>query len=170
MLMIRLRSFFSGSMTIQYDFESSVGYWVNIAAIAFRRALSEELAPHGITPRQMQVLGWLVLDGELSQAELAHRMDVEPPTLAGIIDRMESAGWVKRSCCREDRRKKLVRVGPAAEPVWEKIAACARRVRAEATAGLTEQQVSELRSMLRIVHENLSQQEAVRSDPQGVRG
>lgn len=144
-------------MAIEYDFEESVGYWVTITALAFRRALNEELAPHGVTFRQFQVLGWLVLEGELSQRELADRMDIEPPTLAGIVDRMEAAGWVSRHGCVDDRRRKMIRVEPAAEPVWEKIAGCVRRVRSEATAALSDDQVEQLRELLRTVHETLNQ-------------
>ena len=72
---------------VRYDFEESVGYWVVLTARAFRKALDEELAPHGITLAQWQVVGWLATEGELSQADLAARMEVEPPTLKGILDR-----------------------------------------------------------------------------------
>jgi len=144
-------------VAIEYDFEASIGYWVTISALAFRRALNEELSPHGITFRQSQVLGWLVLEGDLSQTELAARMEVEPPTLAGIIDRMEAAGWVLRHGCDQDRRRKIIRVEPAAEPVWEKIAECARRIRSIAAEGLSEEQREQLQELLRIVHGNLTQ-------------
>ncbi|MCA8999190.1 MAG: MarR family transcriptional regulator, partial [Planctomycetaceae bacterium] len=142
---------------MQYDFEASVGYWVTILALSFRRCLNEELAPHGITFRQSQVLGWLVLEGELSQVDLASRMEVEAPTLTGLIDRMEAAGLVTRTCCESDRRKKMIRPTKGAEPIWEQIASCARDVRQEATAGLSPNQVEELLSLLKVVHDNLSQ-------------
>lgn len=141
---------------MEYDFEESVGYWVTISSLAFRRALNEDLAPHGITFRQSQVLGWLVLEGELSQADLACRMDVEAPTLKGLVDRMEVAGWVTRTDCEQDRRKKMIRPTPAAEPVWEKIAACARTIRRDATEGLSAVEVEQLRAYLKIVYENLN--------------
>ena len=141
---------------MDYDFEESVGYWVTLASLAIRRALNEKLTPHGITCRQSQVLGWLVLEGELSQVELACRMDIEAPTIKGLIDRMEAAGWVKRSVCPTDRRKRMIRPTEEAEPIWSTIASCAREVRRESTNGLQENEVAELRRLLRIVHENLS--------------
>lgn len=141
---------------MDYDFEASIGYWVTITSLAYRKSLNEELAPHGITFRQSQVLGWLVLEGELSQADLACRMEVEAPTLKGLVDRMEAAGWVERTPCSQDRRKKLVRPTSAAEPVWNLIAKCARHVRQDATAGLSSEEVNQLHSMLRIIHQNLS--------------
>jgi len=144
-------------VAIEYDFEASVGYWATITSIAFCRALNQELAPLGITQRQSQVLACLIQKGELSQCELACRLDVEAPTLAGIISRMEAAGWVKRSSCPKDRRKKLVKIDAAAEPVWKQIAACARKIRSAATTGLTIQETEMLRSLLRRVHDNLRQ-------------
>lgn len=143
---------------LMYDFERSVGYWLTIASQSFHRALSEEVAPHGITHRQSVVLAWLVLEGELSQAELAGKMMVEPPTLVGILDRMERDGWITRNGCPNDRRKKIVRATPAAEPVWEKIAESARRVRARATAGLSEQELDTLKELLDRVNRNLELQ------------
>ena len=98
--------------------------------------MSEEVAPHGITYRQSHGARLACVEGELSQAELATKMMVEPPTLVGILDRMERDGWITRNGCPSDRRKKLIRATAAAEPVWEKIAEGGRRVRARATEGL----------------------------------
>jgi MarR family transcriptional regulator for hemolysin len=119
----------------------------------------EELAPHGITYRQSLVLGWLALEGELSQSELASKMMIEPPTLVGILDRMERDGWIARHDCPSDRRKKIVRAVPAAEPVWDKIVQCALRVRRRATDGLTDRQMATLKKLLRKIHHNLKSDE-----------
>src|SRR5438309_9594861 len=94
------------------------------------------MAAHGITVAQSKVLGWLSHDGELSQAELAERMRIEPPTLAGILDRMERDGWIERRPAPADRRRKVIRPTKKVDPVWNKIVQCARAVRARATAGV----------------------------------
>ena len=138
-----------------YDFDESIGYWLTMATQAFHRAVSEEVAPHGITFRQSLVLAYLALEGELSQAELATKMMVEPPTLVGILDRMERDGWITRNGCPSDRRKKLIRATRAAEPVWEKIAEGGRRVRARATEGLSEEELETLKQLLGRVNQNL---------------
>jgi len=141
---------------LRYDFEESIGYWLTLATQALHRAFNEELTPHGVTFRQAQVLFWLVLEGELSQNELAARMEIEPPTLAGVVDRMERAGWIRRRPCEIDRRRKLVSIGPKAEPVWERLVACARRVRARAIDGLSAAEVRTLKKLLGKVHANMS--------------
>jgi MarR family transcriptional regulator for hemolysin len=140
---------------LEYDFEDSIAYWVCMTARAFERALNEELAPHGITFPQVQVLGWLALEGELSQSQLAERLRVEPPTLAGTLDRMERDGWICRQTSPDDRRKKLVRPAPRVQPVWTKIVTCARRMRARAAEGIDPADLKAVQRTLAAIQENL---------------
>ena len=86
---------------LDYDFENSVGYWVFATAHALACAMNEELAAHGITSRQWEVLACISHDGELSQSELAERMHIEAPTLVGVLDRMERDGWIVRDHGRQ---------------------------------------------------------------------
>ncbi len=139
-----------------YDFEESVGYWLTQSTQAYHRVLSEWLVPQGVTYRQMQVIGWLKLSGELCQSELARRMMIEPPTLVRILDRMETAGWLRRSGDPLDRRRRIVLLTEEAEPVWEEIAACARQLRQVAVEGLTEDEARQLNRLLRRVSANLN--------------
>ena len=149
---------------LDYDFEQSIGYWMIGASSAYQKAVTEEIAPHGITFRQAQVLGFLALEREMSQAELAERMGIEPPTLVGILDRMERDGWIRRDACEGDKRKKLVRPLPEANPVWSKIIAAARHIRSRATAGLDETQIALLKDMLSVVRQNLEKPEPNRPE------
>lgn len=149
-------------MMLHYDFDESIGAWLTLATHTYHRAVSDELAPHGITYRQSMVLGWLALEGDLSQTELAAKMMVEPPTLVGILDRMERDGWITRHNCPGDRRKKIIRANPAAEPVWQKIVECALRVRQRAIEGFSERELAALKTLLRRVQQNLKNYTAER--------
>ena len=140
---------------LDHDLDEGLGVWITFAADAYRKALTEELAPHGFTFRQCQVLGYLAYDGPQAQNVLAEKMRVEPPTLVGILDRMERDGWISREACTEDRRKKLIHPTELARPVWDTILQCGRRVRARASQGLSSEQLELLRELLHIVQENL---------------
>ncbi len=155
---------------LEYDFEESIGYWIVLASQAFQKALNDELAPHGVTYRQSQVLGWLALEGELSQVELAGRMMIEPATLVGVLDRMQRDRLILRRPSATDRRCKVIRPDQHAHEVWSKVAACARRVRAEATHGLTPRQVASLKKALRVVLHNLHRLESTRPATQIIGG
>jgi MarR family transcriptional regulator for hemolysin len=141
---------------LDHDVETSIGYWAFVVFRDFERALNEELAPHGITLRQSQVLGWLALRRELTQAQLSELMHLEPPTLVRILDRMERDGWIRRHADAGDRRKKLIRPTPQVRPVWEQIRGCILRVRAHAARGIDPRKLRLTREILKAMHANLA--------------
>jgi MarR family transcriptional regulator for hemolysin len=148
---------------LQYDFEDSVGYWLTLAFHSYLDVFKDLLEPYGITYRQAQILGWIAVRGPLSQAELASLMMIEPPSLVGTLDRMEAMGLLERKNCPSDRRKNLVHALPAADGMWEQIASCGRIVRAQATHGLSQEEMATLRDLLDRVRANLTTKAAVES-------
>jgi DNA-binding MarR family transcriptional regulator len=146
---------FKGALMLDYDFENSVGYWVFATAHALACAMNDELAAHGITARQWEVLACISHDGELSQSELAERMHIEAPTLVGVLDRMERDGWILRVTDENDRRRKLIRPSERAEEQWGRMVACGLAVRARATQHLDEDALRKLRETLKTMCENM---------------
>ncbi|MCC9603307.1 MarR family transcriptional regulator [Stieleria sp. JC731] len=140
-----------------YDFENSPGYWLVIAARSYQKAFDAELVPHGLTYRQAQVLGWLSIDGDLSQVELADRMMIEPATLVGVLDRMERQCLIQRTALATDRRKKVIQLCDGAEMMWDNIIQCAIRVRKRASEGLTDRQMASFFKTLKTIMQNLEQ-------------
>jgi MarR family transcriptional regulator for hemolysin len=141
----------------EFDFEQSVGCWIAQTSHALRRALDYELAGEGITFRQWEVLAWSGSGEALSQAELAERMGIEAPTLAGILSRMERDGWLDRSCCPKDRRKKRFRPSAKAEAVWVRMLQCCHTVRGRATEGLSADELAAFKRTCDTIRTNLSQ-------------
>jgi MarR family transcriptional regulator, transcriptional regulator for hemolysin len=141
---------------INYDFEASIGYWINTVHQTYMRSFNERLAPHGITFRQAQLLGWLAAEGPMSQSDLAARMFIEPPSLVGIIDRAEQAGLIERRVSETDRRCKMICLLPGAEKVWKRIAQVAIEMRAQATQDMSSDEVATLLQLLQKVRTNVS--------------
>jgi len=148
---------------LEYDFDTSVGYWVFATAHALVCSMNEELTQHGITSRQWEVLACISHEGELSQTELAERMFIEAPTLVGVLDRMERDGWIVRVTDESDRRRKLIRPTERAGEQWERMVACGLQVRARATRGLSEEQMQQVRETLKIMCINMNAQIGPRS-------
>lgn len=140
---------------LQFDFEKSVGYWIFATAHALSCAMNDQLQAHGITHRQWIVLAWISYAGEMAQTELAEKMGIEAPTLVGVLDRMERDGWITRVPSATDRRKKLIHPTERVEPVWSQMVQCGLRVRAEATRGLTPEQIENLHETLAVMCANL---------------
>ena len=63
--------------------------------------------PQGLTAAQFNVLNLLAGCGDgagLSQRELADLLVVDRSNVTGLIDRMETAGWVRRADDPSDRK------------------------------------------------------------------
>lgn len=140
---------------LAYDFDESVGCWVAMTAHALRRALDLELSREHITFRQWEVLASLSLENEQSQTEMAERLGIEAPTLAGLISRMERDGWLVRQNCPNDRRKKRIRPTEKANEIWNRTVEMCKRVRAQATQGISAEDLQTLKRVCQTIRENL---------------
>jgi MarR family transcriptional regulator, transcriptional regulator for hemolysin len=110
----------------------------------------------GLTLPQCKVLVYLSRNEGINQIRLAYLTDTDPMTMVRIIDRMEQDGWVERRQGEEDRRERRLyttaRAASAVEQVW----AIADRSRAEALAGLSAAERSQLVGLLERIHGNLA--------------
>ncbi len=138
------------------ELTQTVDYWILTAARDLERVANEALAPHGITYRQVQVIGCLMLQGTLTQTRIAELIQVEPSTVVRLLDRMERDGWVRRDDDPGDRRKKLISVTDKVEPIWHAILECGREIRAVATRGMSKSRQNELMKTLTEISQNLS--------------
>ena len=68
---------------------------------------------------------------KLTQKEIAERMGIEGPTLAGLLDRLQEDGWVERRGSPNDRRCKIVHLQRRSKAVLEKIFNTAHELRHE---------------------------------------
>lgn len=67
-----------------------------------------------MTPSQRSVLASLDRHGPLRMGELARLENISPPSLSGIIGRLEERGFVARSDDPDDARSTLVDATPSA--------------------------------------------------------
>lgn len=78
--------------------------------------------PHGLTEAQFNVLSALAADGVgLSQRELSDILVVDRSNVTGLLDRMESLGWVRRDAVPGDRRVYRVRLTSRGRRLWESV-------------------------------------------------
>jgi MarR family transcriptional regulator, transcriptional regulator for hemolysin len=92
----------------------------------------------GLTRAQCVILMRLEAQPGLCQTELASLLEVEPITVARLIDRLETAGMVERRPDPSDRRMHRLHLLPASEPVRAEIATFKAWITAEFKRGLPE--------------------------------
>lgn len=134
----------------------SLGYQVNHAARLLAIALRDGIAPLGVVPGQFaQLLALYEHDG-LTQAELCERVQIEQPTMANTLARMERDGLVERVPDPDDRRRSLVLLTDHARAIEADLVAAARNSNAAATRGLDDTQFAALMTALSTVIDNLT--------------
>ncbi len=122
----------------------------------FRAQVFDRLiAPHGLTMSQAWVLAHLFVEDELTQSEIAKRMEISTVTLGGFVDRLEARGLVERRVDPEDRRAKRVCLKEAAWPLGRIMKRCGDQVNDASFAGMPAEVVEQTMANLITVRENL---------------
>lgn len=123
----------------------------------FLRESTRLFRPHGLTAPQFNVLNLLAgrADGQgYSQRELADTLVVDRSNVTGLLDRMETAGWVRRADDPKDRRVYRVQLTAAGKKLWQKVAPGYADVVAQVTARLGEKQMGDTLKLLEILRED----------------
>lgn len=132
-----------------YARESSLGYLTNWAGRLFVRALERRL--NGDTAGRMPVFFALAGGGAMTQTTLAQHADVEQPTMANTLKRMERDGLVARTPDPNDGRSALVRLTGRGEQRAEAAFAAAVEVNQLALSALNAKERPVFVEMLRRV-------------------
>ena len=82
-------------------------------------------------------------------------MEVSHPTVVGIVSRMEQNGHVTTWFDPKQQRSKMVRLTAKAQIIGEELIHMVQEQEASMLQGLTQEQVTELAKMLRVIYENL---------------
>lgn len=135
----------------------TLGFVVSDVARLLRRRFDRRARARtlGLTRAQAFVLAQLAREEGISQATLAQRLDVEPITLARLVDKLEAAGLIERRRNRQDRRAYRLYLSEAASPLLDEIFAIAAEVREEALVGLDEAERAQLIEALLAIKANL---------------
>lgn len=90
----------------------------------------------GMTRAQWIILIWVKRKPGITQNELACLVEVEPITVARLIDRLEGRGLVERRLDPKDRRLRRLHLTEAAEPLMAEIEQYKVELDEQITAGL----------------------------------
>ena len=133
----------------------SLGRDLVLLAKAMRARLESRLANAGASLPMWGVLSCAIEEEGLSQRQLAERMGIEAATLTRHLDRLEGDGLIVRRRDSDDRRILRVFPTPAARSLHGRMAEVAISLDADLTAGLSREELAELRRLLARLHSNL---------------
>ena len=140
----------------RHELDSSFGFLLHDIARLMRKRFDQRARSLNLTRAQWQVLAHLARHEGINQAGLADILEIEPITLGRLVDRMAEAGWVERRPHPSDRRVRQLFLTAKAEPVFARMRALGDETRAEALAGLSQDDRDRLTATLVEIRCNLS--------------
>jgi DNA-binding MarR family transcriptional regulator len=117
-----------------HHFQRDLLFLMHDVARLLRVDADKRARAHGMTRAQWGILIWLDREPGITQKELAELLEVEPITVARLIDRLETRGMVERRPDPRDRRIWRLHLRPPAREALCEISI----QRAEMTRMVTE--------------------------------
>jgi len=115
------------------------------AWFSLNQTFRRRLAHTGVTPDQFTALRTLKEHDPqgLTQSGLNRLISSDPNTIAALVERMESTGWITRDRHEQDRRAYRLRLTPAGRELYERVRQIAIALQTEVLAGWTEKKREE---------------------------
>jgi DNA-binding MarR family transcriptional regulator len=118
------------------------------ALLRLARNLRRETEALGVTSHQVTLL-WLVRDRPgLSLRELAEEEGISAPSLSGHVDRLESAGLLRRVRSTDDRRRVGLELTDEGRTLLRRVRARRTTWLAERLAGLSDEEREQIERAL----------------------
>ncbi len=133
-----------------------IGYLIKMINDKVKVKADADLNTYELTLSQSRVLTFLKSKGgQATQKEIEEFLEVSHPTVVGIVSRMEQNGYVTTWFAPKQQRSKMVRLTKKAQTIGEELIRMVQEQEASMLQGLTQEQVTELAKMLRVIYENL---------------
>ncbi|MCO5118696.1 MAG: MarR family transcriptional regulator [Burkholderiaceae bacterium] len=123
---------------------------------AFRAGMSAEPLCPALTPAQSRVLTWIWRHEGAHQRALADLLDIQPMTLARLVDQLAALGLVERRADPADRRAWRLHLTALARPRLHAIRRTGAATRGTALQGFAPDEAEQLITLLGRVRGNLA--------------
>ncbi|WP_045386773.1 MarR family winged helix-turn-helix transcriptional regulator [Falsirhodobacter sp. alg1] len=110
---------------------------------------------HGLTLSRARLIVQLAREDGLTQVQLAQRLDVEQPSIVGLVDALQKAGMVERRAEGADRRARHVYLTPAAQGTASELLKYLAEIRKECLEGIPATELAHATATLTHVLKNI---------------
>lgn len=137
------------------NWDRRLGFLMHDVSRLRRIVFDEFMKPLGATRSQWWVLAYLSRHDGMIQSDLANVLDLGKAALGGLVDRLESAGFIERRPDSTDRRVKRVYLSTKGSQVVEEMRVRSHEMSERILKGLSREQRQALADMLTTVKKNL---------------
>lgn len=128
--------------------EKNLAYKLHYLTRLLMMQLNEATKPLGVTQGQLPVLCCLWDEEGQTQSELCEKIQVEQPTMANTLRRMERDGQIYRTPCDQDKRQSKIFLSEKTRPTVLALQQKRDLVLAQMTGDMTGEEVENLHRLL----------------------
>ena len=141
--------------SIPDESEGAFGFLIHDIARLMRKNFNRRVQALGLTQAQYRVILHLSRCEGIQQVALAEILEIQPITLARLLDKLETANMIERRRDPRDRRAFCLYLTPSAYPLLETILQQATQTRIDAIGALTAKEMTVFLSTLKTLKANL---------------
>lgn len=144
-----------------YRAQPSVVGWLLVGQTltGYLKVAGRGLAEYEVSPQQALALGIIAQGGEpMTPGHLARNLGQETQSITGLIDRLESRGWITRCRTLTDRRKVVLELTDEGRRLLRIFMPAMRRACDEAFSGLSPDELDQLVALLRKTNAGIRRQ------------
>jgi len=134
------------------DFRDSIAFMIAKSHQHSQGTLKAQLKAFGLTPVQSLVLDSLRDAEGLSVGEVGRRLILDTATLAGVLDRMVTAGWIRREVDSADARVARIYLTEKASLISADLAKALERTNDELLSSFSLEEKLLFKRFLRDLH------------------
>ncbi|ATP44605.1 MarR family transcriptional regulator [Pseudomonas kermanshahensis] len=142
----------SSEATAPTDLNDLVGYALRRVQMKVFQHLVECLTPYDLRPAQFSALAIIAQNPGPTQAELAKALNIEPPQVVPLLNKLEEAGLALRVRSKADKRSYGLYLSKAGEKLLKTLYGVAEESDRAATANLDDDERRQLLALLRKVY------------------
>ena len=117
-------------------------------ALEFDKIAIPNLAPYNLTPTQFKILKYLYDHDNVIGMDIQNAYSMTNPTVTGIIQNMESGGWIERVLNPNDSRSKIIKLTKKSLDKKDELYNLGENLEKEFTKCLTKDEQKELLNLL----------------------
>lgn len=133
---------------MHFDEADAINAAIRRISIRHRAQAAIALGQLGLHPGQETVLLLLEKHGEQTQAQLAHGAGCEPPSITGMVRKLEAAGLVTRRASSTDGRARVVALSSSGRALLPRLHHAWTELASDSVQGLTHTEVPALSAAL----------------------
>jgi DNA-binding MarR family transcriptional regulator len=136
--------------------QDSLGFLLADVSRLMRRAFQRRLEGSELTLAQARTLVYISRNQGIRQVELAELLEIQPISLARLIDQLATRGLVERRNDPLDRRAYQLFLTSAAAAQLDAIARVGEATRMDALRGFSDSEAAKILAALKRMRDNLS--------------